>query len=294
MSTITVFTPTYNRAYILPQLYKSLCEQTSKDFCWLIVDDGSSDNTKELVKNWINEAIIKIKYFYKDNGGKMRAHNFGVAHTETELFVCVDSDDYLTQMAIEHFIETWKKKVKKENTAGIVAYRGKKDGSPLVNQFPEGITESTLSGLYNRGFAGDTTLIFKTKILQKYLFPEIPGEKFITEGYVYDQIDKDYKLYVLREVGIICEYQEDGYTRNNLRLERDNPKGWVLFYRQRAALTKPFVKKLRYSAYANCFEILSHTKHPWLTCDYRMLNILSYVISLRILYRYKKGFKTLV
>ena len=92
---MTVFTPTYNRAYILPKLYDSLCQQTVKSFEWLIVDDGSVDNTQELVEKWIEEKKIEIRYFKQANGGKQRAHNLGVEKSKEEIFVCVDSDDYV-------------------------------------------------------------------------------------------------------------------------------------------------------------------------------------------------------
>ena len=92
MKRLTIFTPTYNRAYILPKLYDSLCEQTCQDFDWLIVDDGSTDHTKELVGDWIKEKKISIRYVCQENGGKMRAYNKAVSLTETELFVCIDSD----------------------------------------------------------------------------------------------------------------------------------------------------------------------------------------------------------
>lgn len=292
MNSITVFTPTYNRAYILPRLYESLCNQTCKDFCWLIVDDGSQDDTNEIVSKWIEKSIIEIKYIYKQNGGKMRAHNVGVKYAESELFVCVDSDDYLTANSIEMFLNTWKNNLRdNKSISGIVAYRGKSDNLPMVNEFPKGVTVSKLSDLYDKGFKGDTTLVFRTAVLKEYLFPEIPEEKFITEAYIYDQIDQKYSLFVLREIGIVCEYQEDGYTRNNLKLERDNPKGWAVYYRQKANFATNMKKKLRYSAYANCFELMSHSKH--IKCDYKILNAISFVIGLKILHRYKKGFETL-
>src|SRR5699024_7599204 len=111
--TLTIFTPTYNRAYILPKLYNSLVEQSNKDFVWLIVDDGSTDNTKKLVFTWIRENKISIKYYYQKNQGKSIAHNKGVKETDTELFSCVDSDDYLTKDCVEVVMNTWNNNTKK-------------------------------------------------------------------------------------------------------------------------------------------------------------------------------------
>ena len=98
---LTVCTPTYNRAHTLPRLYESLVRQTSQDFEWLVVDDGSTDNTRELVDGWVAEGRIRIRYVYKENGGKPSAHNLGVRMAAGELFFCVDSDDYLTDNAVE-------------------------------------------------------------------------------------------------------------------------------------------------------------------------------------------------
>ena len=106
MKTLTVFTPTYNRAYLLPKLYRSLCDQTNKDFIWLIIDDGSIDNTEEIISQWIFEDKIDIKYHYKDNGGMHTGHNLAYKVIETELNVCIDSDDFMPDNAVELILTT--------------------------------------------------------------------------------------------------------------------------------------------------------------------------------------------
>ena len=163
---------------MLVNLYNSLVKQTSMDFCWIIVDDGSKDNTKEVVNNWIKEGIIDIKYYYQENAGKMKAHNNGVKHTETELFLCVDSDDYLTSDAVEQIINTWNN-YRNNNMAGIIAYKKLLNCPEMNSVFPEKIEISSLSDLYNNGFVGETALVFNTSVIKQYLFPEIDGEKFI-------------------------------------------------------------------------------------------------------------------
>ena len=121
---ITIFTPTYNRANFLPRLYESLKRQTRKDFVWLVVDDGSIDNTRDLIKSWMGEHIIDIRYIFKENGGKMRAHNVGVQECETELFMCLDSDDYLTDNALERVVY-WESTISGEPMfMGVVGNRG--------------------------------------------------------------------------------------------------------------------------------------------------------------------------
>ena len=230
MKLLTIFTPTYNRAYILPELYHSLCKEPSDSFIWLIVDDGSTDNTQELVENWQRENLIEIVYFKQENGGKMRAHNKGVELCTTPLFFCIDSDDQIATGAVEKILETHQTLRDDEFLGGIAAKR------LIINKLASkdlpGKKRSTLHNIYASGFKGDTSLVFKTDVLREFPFPEIEGEKFVTEGYVYDQIDQKYELLILNEYLMRCEYQEDGYTFNADSLYLKYPKGWALYFSQ--------------------------------------------------------------
>src|SRR5690554_282230 len=123
MKRLTIFTPTYNRGDLIVRVYRSLCQQTCKNFEWLIVDDGSTDHTRTIVAQWIKDKKINIRYIYQQNGGKMRAHNTGVKNSNTELFLCVDSDDYLVENAVEEISDLWCR-VKNEKISGIVALKG--------------------------------------------------------------------------------------------------------------------------------------------------------------------------
>ncbi len=243
MKFITVFTPTYNRAYTLHALYNSLQRQADRDFEWLIVDDGSTDNTKELVSQWEQEGKVPIRYIYQENAGKMRAHNHGVRLTDSELFVCIDSDDYLTDEAIADIHEAWQKR--EGDVCGIIAHRAfvnKAENKMRINTFPiKGPT--TLSALYNAGYVGDTTLVFRTDILKQYPFPEIEGEKFITEAISYNLIDLHHQYMLLDKAPTICEYLADGYSFNEAKTQLQNPKGWSLYYNQRARYYSPTLKK---------------------------------------------------
>ena len=190
---ITIFTPTYNRAYTLPRVYKSLCLQTCKDFEWLIVDDGSEDETQTLVEKWIKDNVIKIRYYKQKNGGKQRAHNVGVEKSEGELFACVDSDDFITPEFVEKHMQ-YKKKLIDSSLAGIISLKGYEDGKPIGDYFPKDLKHTTLTELYGkRKFRGDATLVYYTKILRQYPFVVEDGDKFIGEGYVYYQIDQKYE-----------------------------------------------------------------------------------------------------
>lgn len=243
---ITVFTPTYNRAYILERCYLSLKNQTYKDFTWLIVDDGSTDETEKIINKWKNEANIKIIYYKKNNGGKSSAHNLGVKKTETDLFVCVDSDDYLVETAIEKILKLWNEYGNNSSISGIVALKGHNANEPMKSYMPNNIKQAKLFHLYFKyGFKGETMLVYKTEILKQYMFPKIDGEKFVPEAYIYDKIDKSYDLILMNEVLYVCDYLEDGYSKNVKKIISENPKGYALFYRDRLEISDTFYMNFR-------------------------------------------------
>ncbi|AQU80217.1 glycosyltransferase family 2 protein [Planococcus faecalis] len=241
---ITIFTPTYNRAYTLLRLYNSLKAQTNKNFIWLIVDDGSTDNSKELIENWINHKFIEIVYYKQKNQGKSMAHNKGVNLTRTELFTCVDSDDYLEERAVEYILNKWNSQ-KSSKLTGILAYKGLPENKTLTSMDNVAIKSSTLNLAYSRyGLKGDTMLIFRKDILSKYKFPQFSDEKFVPEAYLYDLVDQEGELLFLREVLYYCEYLEDGYTNNMAKLLADNPKGYLAYIKQRLIFDRTIKSKI--------------------------------------------------
>ena len=254
--TLTIFTPTYNSAYILPQLYVSLTKQTNRDFEWLIVDDGSSDNTEELVNKWIGEAFIQIRYIKQENGGKMKAHNTGTQNTDTELFFCVDSDDYIVESAVDIILNKWESLgiSEKESLAGMVGYRGISADVPIGNEFPINIERDSLGGFYQKGLSGDTSLIFRTSVIKEFPFPIIGNEKFITEAYVYDQIDRIYQFCAIAKVLTVCEYREDGLTQNLLKVTFRNPCGYVAYNLQRGNFAKTTRESFLFYVRASAFS----------------------------------------
>ena len=276
---ITVFTPTYNRKHTLPALYKSLTKQTVKDFVWLIIDDGSSDGTEDMILEWQKNAPFEIRYFRQENGGKMRAHNKGVQMCDTDYFVCVDSDDFLVNEAIEKIYRKVSKNELDDKLAGIIAYKGIDEKTPIGGAFPNNILQSTLSGLYKKGFVGDTTLIFKTDVIRQYPFPVLPDEKFITEAYTYDQIDFDYEYFLLPEVLTICKYQDDGYTQNAMKLLFDNPGGWALYSCQNGNIAIGFFKKIRHYAMAHSYRRMQKGRKVALIPNKRSAFLISYPIG---------------
>lgn len=227
-ATIAVFTPTFNRAYKLPDLYKSLLRQTNKDFVWLVVDDGSTDDTEQLINSYINEKLINIRFVSRENGGKQRAHNTALSNCYEELFFTVDSDDYLVDSAIQQVIDAWTPLKTKKNIAGMIALCGENDNKPLNTYLPRGLKTTKIYDLYSKyHFAGDATLIYRTSILKQYPYDVADGEKFIAESFVYLQIDEKYDLSTLNSVLMIRKYLPDGYTKSARTVARLNPKGYM-------------------------------------------------------------------
>ncbi len=245
--TITVFTPTYNRADLLRRLYTSLTKQTDKDFLWSVVDDGSVDNTEEVVSEFINEGILSINYVKIENGGKYKAHNYGVKICNTELFVCVDSDDTLLPDAIEKTKKEWQNCKHDKNICGIVSPRKLIGEKKFINPPYAG----TLMQLYNdKIFSSDTMLVYRSDVLKAHLFPEIDGEKFMTESVIYYQIDQKYKLRYFNEFLYEGEYQDSGLSNSLNTLHLKNPVSTMIAYKNTAAYQTDFVKAIK--AYA-CF-----------------------------------------
>ena len=227
MKTLTVFTPSYNRAYTLHKCYESLLRQTSKDFTWLIIDDGSSDNTKELVDSWINENKIEINYIYQENQGMHGAHNTAYKNIKTELNVCIDSDDYMPDDAVKKIISFWNKN-KRSDLAGIMALDAYTDGKVIGNKFPNELKESTYFDIYNTyGLKGDKKLIYRSELTIQYPYPIFEGEKYVSLAYKYAKLDSKYKLALMNEVVCNVEYMEDGSSLNMLIQYRRNPKGFA-------------------------------------------------------------------
>ena len=245
---VAVFTPTYNRAYILPRLYQSLLRQTSKDFTWVIVDDGSTDETRELIQGYVDEGAIDIKYQWQKNGGKQRAHNTGITMCEEDLFFGLDSDDYLVDTAIEDIIHEWKKWENDPTIAGLLSLKGKDGSRPIGSDLPSDVVRVKVYDLYEKqGFTGDASMIYRVPVLKETPFIVDENEKFISESYIMLKIDDCYDLALLPKITSICEYLADGYSSSARKLARENPKGYMRvkrLYIDRATTFKEKVKNI--------------------------------------------------
>lgn len=242
MALLTVFTPAYNRAHTLTRTYESLCLQDCKDFIWLIVDDGSTDETAKLVQDWQKrENGFEIQYIYKENGGMHTAHNVAYEHIHTELNTCIDSDDKMAPGAVKKIKEAWEK-VRDKGYAGLIALDADFDGNIIGKGFPEGMTETTLGGYYAGGGMGDKKLVYRTDVINSVPpYPVFPGEKYVGLVYKYTLVDQDYLLSVLDEVICEVEYQEDGSSGTMWKQYLSNPKGFAFL--RKTAMQYPTSKK---------------------------------------------------
>lgn len=238
--TLTIFTPAYNRAYTLHLGYEALLRQTCQDFEWLIIDDGSTDNTRELVSGWIKENKIPIRYHYQENQGMHGAHNTAYRLITTELNTCIDSDDYMPDNAVEKIVTFWKK-YGSNQVAGIIGLDADFQGNIIGTTFAE--KQTTLGNFYALGGKGDKKMIYRTEIINKY--PEYPlfkGEKYVSLGYKYELIDQDYPLLTLNEVLVKVEYRPDGSSMNMFRQYIKNPQGFA-FIRKSSMQLAPTAKR---------------------------------------------------
>ncbi|WP_066067755.1 glycosyltransferase family 2 protein [Neobacillus soli] len=231
MKMLTIFTPTFNRAYCLDKCYQSLVNQTSKDFVWLIIDDGSTDHTKDLVNHWIAEKRIEIQYHWQENQGMHGAHNTAYELINTELNVCIDSDDYMPEDAVEKIVSFWKK-YGNSQMSGIIGLDAFNDNKVIGTKIPEHLISSTLFDLYYKhGVIGDKKLVYRTDLTKEFPYPIFNNEKYVGLAYKYYMLDKQYEMLLLNEVLCCVEYLPDGSSNNMFNQYRRNPKGFA-FYRK--------------------------------------------------------------
>lgn len=243
---VTVFTPTYNRAYILPKLYESLRKQTSLDFEWLIVDDGSTDDTGRLCCQWAEEAVFPVRYVRQPNGGKHRAINRGVQEAVGELFFIVDSDDQLSEDAVEAIQRHFQAIRDDSSFAGVCGLKAYFDGAKVGGECNFGTLEcNALDFRYKHGIKGDMAEVFRTEVLREYPFPEIGGERFCPEALVWNRIAGKYKLRYFYEKIYLCDYLQDGLTAKITRIRMQSPVASCMCYAELLQMSVPLRQKVK-------------------------------------------------
>ncbi|MCG2779428.1 MAG: glycosyltransferase family 2 protein [Weeksellaceae bacterium] len=229
MKTLAVFTPTYNRAHLLPRVYESLKKQTSKDFIWMIIDDGSTDGTELLVKQWQRENIIEIQYLYKKNEGMHSGHNVAYENILTPFNVCIDSDDYMPPHAVEIICREAAEIEDDLEFSGLIGLDALENGEIIGSKIPENLTRVKLNELYLlHGVSGDKKMVYKTELMKQVPpYPIFEGERLVPLDYKCLLLDQHYFLKPVNEVLVIVEYQDDGSTRNMLKQYRRHPRGFA-------------------------------------------------------------------
>ena len=257
---ITVFTPTYNRAHLLDRLYISLCQQTFRDFEWIIVDDGSSDNTEDVVNTFISENKINVKYIRQENGGKHRAINHGVRETKGELFFIVDSDDLLPADSLETIYQTYKDIRNEKSYGGMSGLDGFIDGRIIGNGLPQNKIDCNSIEIRNKyHVTGDMSEVFRTNVIKEFPFPEIEGEKFCPEVLVWNRIAQKYKLRYINKIIYTAEYQQEGLTSNIVKIRMRSPIASMMCYAEMNRLNIPLAQKIKAAINYWRFRFCSHS-----------------------------------
>ena len=284
MVSLTIFTPTFNRVRTLPRTYQSLCSQTCKDFEWLIIDDGSTDNTFEIVKSWISEADFNIRYIYQENQGMHGAHNTAYRNITAELNICIDSDDYMPIDAVENIISFWNKK-RNDKYAGFIGLDQREDGSIIGTPFPNNMSETTLIGFYANGGKGDKKLVYRTDVIKKY--PEYPifnGERYVGLAYKYMLIDQDYTMLTLNKPLVIVEYQEDGSSNTMWKQYWSNPRGFAFFRKTEMRVAPTFKRKFISCVHYVSSSLISKNKKFIKESPQKILTILAIIPGIILFY----------
>ena len=246
---ITILTPTYNRASLLPRLFDSLLRQTNKDFEWIVVDDGSTDDTREVVANLKEKCggAFPMGYVYKANGGKHMAINIGAERARGELLFIADSDDLLTDDALETVANSWHDISDDKSFAGIAGLDIAMDTREVIGSgLPqEHIDCNAIDIRYRHHVTGDMKEVFRTEVLREFPFPEFTGERFCPEQLVWFRMARRYRLRYINKPIYIADYQPDGITAGITRARLRNPSASMLTYAELTECPVPFLVKVK-------------------------------------------------
>ena len=283
---ITVFTPAYNRALLLPRVYESLYRQTVKDFEWVIVDDGSVDDTKNIIdKLRIESGALEpcslatkgtqewrinfpIRYFYQENGGKHRAINRGVKEAKGELFLILDSDDALPPTAIETVLTYYGQIKGDKSFGGVAGMMAHESGEIIGRGFDFDILDTNAIDLrYKYHVSGDMAEVFRTEVLREIPFPEIPREKFSPEALTWNRIAQKYKLRYFNKVIYTRDYLDGGLTDKIVKIRMTSPIASMMTYAELNSFDIPFIQKIKisinYWRFRFCYDGKDKPKLAW-------------------------------
>ena len=281
MKALTIFTPTFNRAHLLPRIYNSLKDQTCQDFIWLIVDDGSVDHTSEVVADFMQDNKIEIQYIAQENQGMHGAHNTAYENISTPLNTCIDSDDYMPADAVEKILRKWRTIENKEKYSGIVGLDADLKGNLIGTQF---YTETTtLEDFYLQGGAGDKKLVYRTEVMQQYPpYPLFSGEKYVGLGYKYQLADQHFELVTLNEILVLVDYQPGGSSNNMYRQYYNNPRGFAFIRKQGMVMSKSRVKRFKDAIHYVSSSLLSGNRKFIAESPRKTMTVLAFPLGLAL------------
>ncbi len=257
---LTILTPTYNRAHTLPRLYASLLCQDSDNFEWLVIDEGSTDNTRELIQSFMSEGKVDIRYYYKENGGKHRALNFGIPKAKGEFTTILDSDDYLADNIVDRIHNLANQTLCDENSIGIAGLKCTFEGKPMGTGLKrQSLTCDCISLTQKYNIRGEFAEVYKTHFFKSFIFPEFEGEKFLSEGSVGYKIAQRYYFSYYNICFKYCEYQDDGLTYHFEQCMMANPRGAMLLYREMSRYSIKWKYRILYS-YLYCVYFIKTSK----------------------------------
>lgn len=252
MAFLTVITPTYNRAHTLPNLFDSLLSQSCKDFEWLIIDDGSVDNTEQVVASFSAEFVIR--YIRKENGGKHTALNLGIKTIFTDLTIIVDSDDQLLPTAVEQIGMSFCKYKDYQKIGALCFLKCYRNGTPIITMDQEEFVDTYINYRIKENRPGDMAEVFWTKVLKEHPFPEFSGERFLSEDVVWIEVGKSYQFAFVNQPIYVCEYLEGGLTYNDKPMKFASPKGSMLRGKQLMSKECGFRVNIKGAIIYNCYS----------------------------------------
>ena len=276
--TVTVLTPTYNRGDLLSRCYDSLCRQSNKDFEWIVVDDGSTDDTDKKVKAWMTGIVciddntysghsvrgsFPILYLKQPNGGKHRALNHGVTKAHGELTLILDSDDYLANDTITIIHKVFMTMPTEAALGGIAARKAHFDGRLIGRHYSWAVKDlSLLDYRYRQNRKGDMCEVYLTKVMREYPFPEIEGEKFCPEALVCNRIATRYQLRYIPDVVYHCEYLKDGLSSHITKIRMDSTVASMITYAELTQYDIPFIQRAKAAINYHRFSLCRDRKRP--------------------------------
>ena len=261
LPTLTIYTPTYNRSQLLPRVYESLCSQTCKDFLWLVVDDGSTDDTAAIVAQWASEGKLDLQYIHKENGGVHTARDLAYRICKTELITSVDSDDWLANNAVEKLLQCWESR-QGQNLAGVFVATAFGDGTRACGAFPPLDAVTYQDFAYKYHVRGDKHTVLRTDVISA--LPDSPvyqGENLVGESYKWIQLPDDMPFLILDEPLYLIDYRDTGYSKSAALNRFRNPNGFRALYRQYIISAKYLRPRLKGHLGYIAFSLMLRERH---------------------------------